>query len=137
LLTHSEWNIRSSPALYDVTCICVAALLASLDSTDQPPFAPAEFQQTCAPPEDKLLVESCFHNGDGDAVAYDNVDEPLRLDAGDDDGQEETQNPSRASLSYRDPTLTLSSLRGRSQWDCRACMMRVQIEKIVWLGTTK
>ena len=44
---------------------------------------PAEFQRTCAPPEDELLVDSCFDGGDGGAVVYENVDEPVRLDAGD------------------------------------------------------
>ena len=31
----------------------------------------------------ELLVNSCFDRGDGEAVGYENVDEPVRLDAGD------------------------------------------------------
>ena len=65
--------------------LCRAA--ASPDNTDPPPppfaFAPVEFQRACAPLEDELLVDSCFDNGDGEAVGYENVDEPVRLDAGD------------------------------------------------------
>ena len=28
-------------------------------------------------------MDSCFDKGDGEAVGYENVDEPVRLDAGD------------------------------------------------------
>lgn len=44
---------------------------------------PAEFQRTCAPPEEEPLVDSYFDKGDGEAVEYENVDEPVQLDAGD------------------------------------------------------
>ena len=37
----------------------------------------------CAPPEEELPMDRCFKNGDGEAVGYENVDEPLRLNAGD------------------------------------------------------
>ena len=60
------------------------ALLASPESTDPPPLVPAfEFQRTCMPPEEGLLVDSCFDNGDEEVVRYETVDEPERLDAGD------------------------------------------------------
>ena len=36
-----------------------------------------------APPEEELLVDSCFKRGNGEAVGYENVDEPVRLGAGD------------------------------------------------------
>ena len=63
-------------------------LATSPDITDPPPLppplaAPAEFQRTCAPPEEDLLMDCCFENGDGEAVGYENVDEPVQLDAGD------------------------------------------------------
>ena len=35
------------------------------------------------PPEEELLADSCFDKGDGEAVGYENVDEPVWLDAGD------------------------------------------------------
>ena len=57
--------------------------LATPDNSDPPPFAPTEFQRTRAPPEEELLVDSCFDKGYGDAVGYEKVDEPVRLDAGD------------------------------------------------------
>ena len=41
----------------------------------------AELQCTCVPPEEELLVDSCFERG-GETVRYKNVDEPVRLDAG-------------------------------------------------------
>ena len=34
----------------------------------------------CEPPEEELLVDS-FFRGDGEAVGYENVDEPVWLDA--------------------------------------------------------
>ena len=88
LRTRSQWNVRISAALYDVTsCIWVVskpALLASPESTDPPPLVPAfEFQRTCVPPEEELLVDSCFDDGDEEVVRYETVDEPERLDAGD------------------------------------------------------
>ena len=45
------------------------SLAALPDSTEPPPFtfAPAEFQRTCAPPEEELLVDSGFDRGDGEA----------------------------------------------------------------------
>ena len=55
----------------------------------------AAFQQTCAPPEEELPVDSYFDKGDGDAVGY----EPVQLDAGDvgNDGDREViQIPSQA-----------------------------------------
>jgi hypothetical protein len=64
--------------------ICVASKPASLNSpdiTDPPPFAPGEFERTCVPPEDELVVDSCFDRGAGEAVEYEKVDEPVRLDA--------------------------------------------------------
>ena len=33
--------------------------------------------------DEELLVDSCFGKGNGEAVGYRNVDEPVRLDAGD------------------------------------------------------
>ena len=97
--------------------------------TPPPPqlAAPAEFQRTRARPEE-LLVDSCFDQGDGEAVGYEDVSMSLcgwtRATSGNDGG--------------RDPMLTLTfrslRLRGRSQGVSRACMMRVQIENIVYLG---
>jgi hypothetical protein len=37
--------------------------------------------RACPPPEEELLVDSCFDKGDGEAGAR--YDEPVRLDAGD------------------------------------------------------
>ena len=42
-----------------------------------------EFQRTCASPEEEPPVDNYFDSGDGEAVGYENVDEPVRLDAGD------------------------------------------------------
>ena len=57
--------------------------LAMPDNSNPPPFTPTEFQRTWAPPEEELLVDSCFDQGDGEAAEYEKVDEPVRLDAGD------------------------------------------------------
>ena len=37
----------------------------------------------CAPPDEEQLVDRCFDEGDGEAVGYENVVEPVQLDAGD------------------------------------------------------
>ena len=58
-------------------------ILAAPDNSDLPPFAPTVFQRTWAPPEEELLVDSSFDKGEGEAVGYDKVDEPVGLDAGD------------------------------------------------------
>ena len=102
-------NVRSPVALYDDKYACVASnpasLAASPDSTDPPlpPFVRAEFHCTCTPPEEELLVDSCFDRSDSEAVGHENGDEPVRLDAGDvgnDDGREveATLNPFQAWL---------------------------------------
>ena len=62
-----------SSAIRPHESICVAynpaSLAASPDSTDPPPLTPAEFQRTCGPPpEEELLVGSCFHEGGGEVV---------------------------------------------------------------------
>lgn len=36
----------------------------------------------CAPLEEELLVDCCFDRGDGNAVGYEKVDEPVWLDVG-------------------------------------------------------
>jgi hypothetical protein len=54
--------------------------LAPPDNSDPPPFAPREFQRTCAPPEE-LLVDSCFEKGSSEVLGYEKVDGPVRLDA--------------------------------------------------------
>ena len=59
------------------------SLAASPDSTDPPPLAAAEFQRTCVPPEEEQLIDTCFGKGDGEATECKNVEEPVRLDAGD------------------------------------------------------
>jgi hypothetical protein len=56
-----------------------------------------------APPEEELLVDSCFNKCDGDVVGYEKIDKPVRLDAGDVDTDP-------LSRPYRDSTLTLSSV---------------------------
>lgn len=87
LRTRSQWNVRSSAALYAVTkWSCVESKPASLaapDSSESAPLAPVECHRACAPPDEELLVDSCFDRGDGEAGArYEKVDEPVRLDAG-------------------------------------------------------
>ena len=58
--------------------------LAAPDSSDAAPLAPADCHRACAPPDDELLVDSCFDRGDGEAgERWENVVEPVRLDAGD------------------------------------------------------
>ena len=71
--------------LYSVTYyIWVAfkpASLPSLNSTDLPPLAPPEFQRMRAPPEEELLVDCCFDEGDGEVVGHEKEDEPVRVEA--------------------------------------------------------
>ena len=56
--------------------------LASLENSDAPPFAPAEFQRTLRP-EELLLVDTCFDKRDSEGIGCEKVDEPARLDGGD------------------------------------------------------
>ena len=58
-------------------------MLASPDNSNAPPSAPAEFQRTCEPPEELLLVDTCFDKGDGEAIGCEKVEVPVRLEAGD------------------------------------------------------
>jgi hypothetical protein len=60
----------------------IQADIASFRQSNRPPLALTEFQCTCAPLEDELLVDSCFDKSDGNAVGYENVDESVRLDLG-------------------------------------------------------
>jgi hypothetical protein len=56
--------------------------LAAPDSSDPAPLAPVECHRACAPPDEELLVDNCFDKGDDEAGArYENVDEPVRLEA--------------------------------------------------------
>jgi hypothetical protein len=47
--------------------------VATPDNSDQPSFAPAEFQRTCAPPEVELLIDSCLDRV-GEAVEYEKTE---------------------------------------------------------------
>ena len=55
-------------------------------------------------------MDSCFDKGYGEAVRYENGDEPVQpAMSGNDDGQEvEVWSPLRNGLPNRDPTLTLT-----------------------------
>lgn len=44
--------------------------MVSSHGTDPPPLVPSESQRTCAPPEEELLVDSGFDNGDEEVVGY-------------------------------------------------------------------
>jgi hypothetical protein len=58
--------------------------LGAPDGSDPAPLAPVDCHRACAPPNDELLVDNCFERGDGEAgERCENVDEPVRLDAGD------------------------------------------------------
>ena len=96
----------------------------------------------------RAACDSCFGSGDGEAVGYENVEEPVRLDAGDVRerwwlGGGGYESPFRRGLPNRDSALTLTfrslrlRLRGWSQGDSRTCMVRVQVEEIVCLGTNE
>lgn len=53
--------------------VAVARLLAAPHNSDAPPFALVEFQRTCAPPEELLLVDTCFDKGAGEAIGCEKV----------------------------------------------------------------
>ena len=47
-------------------------------------MAPVDCHRACAPPNDEPLFDNCFERGDSEAGEQcENVDEPVRLDAGD------------------------------------------------------
>ena len=58
--------------------------IAVPDGSELAPSAPVDCYRACVPPNDEPLVDNCFERGDGEAgERCENIDEPVRLDAGD------------------------------------------------------